>query len=53
MGGMPTNLYGSAVRGFDVAGLVSIPVLFSPDAVGAVISLVVSGITIAVLAGRR
>lgn len=53
MGGVPTNLYGSAIRGFDIAALVSIPVLFLPNASGAVLSLLCSAITLAVLVGRR
>lgn len=53
MGAMPVTLFTNAVRGFDIAGLVSIPALFAPDAAGATISLALSAITLAVLVGRR
>ncbi|MBB3091951.1 DUF6297 family protein [Nocardioides albus] len=53
MGAMPVTLFTNAARGFDIAGLVSIPALFAPDATGATISLVLSAITLAVLVGRR
>lgn len=53
MGAMPVTLFMNAARGFDIAGLVSIPALFAPDVAGATISLVLSAITLAVLVGRR
>ncbi|GGR52968.1 hypothetical protein J2S40_001462 [Nocardioides luteus] len=53
MGAAPVSLFGNAVRGFDIAGLVSIPALFAPDAVGASISMAVSAITLGVLVARR
>lgn len=53
MGAMPVTLFANAARGFDIAGLVSIPALFAPDATGATISLALSAITLAVLVGRR
>jgi hypothetical protein len=53
MGAMPVTLFTNAARGFDIAGLVSIPALFAPNAVGAAISLALSAITLCVLVGRR
>lgn len=53
MGAMPVSLFTNAVRGFDIAGLVSIPALFAPNAAGATISLALSAITLCVLVGRR
>lgn len=53
MGAMPVTLFTNAVRGFDIAGLVSIPALFAPNAAGAAISLALSVITLCVLVGRR
>ncbi|WP_406032425.1 DUF6297 family protein [Nocardioides sp. NBC_00163] len=53
MGAMPVSLFGNAVRGFDIAGLVSIPALFAPDALGATVSMAISVVTLGVLLGRR
>lgn len=41
-GGIPTNLYASAVRGFDVLLLATAPLLIWPTPNGAVVSLLVS-----------
>ncbi|WP_028658605.1 DUF6297 family protein [Nocardioides insulae] len=53
MGAVPTNLYGSAVRGLDIVGLVSIPLLLSPDLTGAAVSLALSGVVLGVLVRRE
>jgi len=53
MGGVPTNLYGSLARGFDIVLLVSIPLLFSHEPRVAVASMVLSGIVLGVLVSRR
>ena len=52
MGAVPTSLYVSAARGFDVLLLGSAPLLLAPTATGAVISLALDGIVLAVLLGR-
>ena len=51
-GAIPTNLYGSAVRGFDIALLTIAPVLIWPTDNGALFSLALSGITLSYLTGR-
>jgi hypothetical protein len=51
-GAVPTNLYGSAARGFDVLLLAVAPVLFSPSIDGAVVSAVVSAAVLSYLLGR-
>ena len=52
-GGVPTNLYGSIVRGVDVLVLTSAPLLLVDDHVlAAEISLVLSGLVVSVLLGR-
>lgn len=53
MGAVPTNLYGSAVRGFDILLVTCAPMLFSPDHVGATISLALSAAVLAYLVGRK
>ncbi len=52
-GGVPTNLYGSVLRGFDVALLASAPMLISPTANAAVISVLLSLAVLGYLTGRR
>lgn len=51
-GGVPTNLYGSILRGVDVALLGTAPMLLSPTTTGALWSLVVAGGVLAYLLGR-
>lgn len=51
-GGVPTNLYGSIVRGFDVALLGTAPMLLSPTTTGALWSLAVAGGVLVYLLGR-
>ena len=52
-GGVPTNLYGSVVRGFDVLVLTTAPLLLVDDPVlAAEISLALSAIVLASLLGR-
>lgn len=51
-GGVPTNLYGSIVRGFDVLLLTVAPMLLSPTPTGAMWSLVVSAAVLSYLLGR-
>jgi hypothetical protein len=52
-GGVPTNLYGSIVRGFDILLLTTAPVLFSPTVGGAFVSLLVAFGVLSYLAGRE
>ncbi|MDQ6522864.1 DUF6297 family protein [Nocardioides sp. LHD-245] len=52
-GGVPTNLYGSALRGFDIAVLTALPMLLAPTGGGAVVSGLLSVGVIAYLCGRR
>ena len=52
-GGVPTNLYGSVLRGVDIAVLTALPMLLSPTPGGALTSLVVSVGVIGYLCGRR
>ncbi|NYD43301.1 DUF6297 family protein [Nocardioides panaciterrulae] len=52
-GAVPTNLYGSAARGFDVLVLTTAPVLISPTGKGAVISLLFSLGVLGYLVGRE
>jgi hypothetical protein len=52
-GGVPTNLYGSAVRGFDVLLVTTAPLLLSPTATGALWSVVLSLAVLGYLTGRR
>ncbi|WP_460818245.1 DUF6297 family protein [Nocardioides korecus] len=52
-GAVPTNLYGSAARGFDVLLLTVAPVLFAPSVDGALVSAAVSGAVLSYLLGRR
>jgi hypothetical protein len=52
-GGVPTNLYGSVVRGFDVLLLATAPLLLSPTSSGAAWSVAVSIGVLAYLTGRR
>lgn len=51
-GAVPTNLYGSALRGFDVLVLTTAPLLALPDARGVALSLLLSGAVLAHLTGR-
>lgn len=52
-GGVPTNLYGSVLRGFDIAVLTALPMLLSPGAGGAAVALAVSLGVIGFLCARR
>ncbi|TQK72867.1 DUF6297 family protein [Nocardioides sp. SLBN-35] len=52
-GGVPTNLYGSVLRGVDIAVLTALPMLLSPTSGGAVVSLAVSVGVIGYLCSRR
>lgn len=52
-GGVPTNLYGSVLRGVDIAVLTALPMLLSPTGGGAVVSLAVSAGVIGYLCSRR
>jgi hypothetical protein len=52
-GGVPTNLYGSIVRGFDILLLTTAPLLFSPTVNGAFVSLLVAFAVLSYLAGRQ
>ena len=51
-GGVPTNLYGSILRGFDIWALTTVPMLLWVSEVGAVVSLVASWIVIQYLVAR-
>jgi hypothetical protein len=52
MGAVPTSLYVSAARGFDVLLLGSAPLLIAPTVTGAEISLALNGVVLAVLVNR-
>jgi hypothetical protein len=52
-GGVPTNLYGSALRGFDVLLLTSTPMLISPSLNGTALSVGLSATVLAFLTLRR
>ena len=52
-GGVPTNLYGSIVRGFDILLLSTAPMLFSPTVNGAIASLVIAVGVLSYLVGRE
>jgi hypothetical protein len=52
-GGVPTNLYGSVVRGFDILLVTSAPLLFSPGPSGATISLGLTMVVLGYLTGRQ
>jgi hypothetical protein len=52
-GGVPTNLYGSVVRGFDILLLSTAPMLFSPTVNGAFVSLLVAFAVLSYLVGRE
>lgn len=52
-GGVPTNLYGSVVRGFDVLLLTTAPLLIAPNPTGTAISLALSLVVLAYLVGRE
>ncbi len=52
-GGVPTNLYGSIVRGFDILLVTTAPVLFSPTGGGAVVSLALAFGVLSYLVGRE
>lgn len=52
-GGVPTNLYGSALRGFDILILTVAPLLIWPGANGVEASIALSAITISVLISRK
>lgn len=52
-GGVPTNLYGSVLRGFDIAVLTALPLLLCPTAGGAVLSVLVSAGVVGYLCARR
>jgi hypothetical protein len=53
MGAIPTNLYGSAVRGFDIVLLTIAPMLIWQTANGALFSLALSGVTLSYLVSRK
>ncbi|NYG57368.1 hypothetical protein BJ980_000291 [Nocardioides daedukensis] len=52
-GGVPTNLYGSILRGFDILLLTAAPVLLAPGTTAAMVSVTLSVIVLAVLTGRE
>jgi hypothetical protein len=52
-GGVPTNLYGSILRGFDILLVTTAPVLFSPTGGGAVVSLALALGVLSYLVGRE
>ncbi|MDT0203382.1 DUF6297 family protein [Nocardioides sp. AE5] len=49
-GGVPTNLYGSALRGFDILLLTTLPVLLVPSGAAALVSIGISLVVLVVLA---
>jgi hypothetical protein len=51
-GGVPTNLYGSILRGFDIWALTTVPMLLWVSETGAIVSLVASWIVIQYLVAR-
>lgn len=52
-GAIPTNLYGSALRGVDMWLLTGAPMLLAPGGGGAVVSVVLAMVIVGYLAGRR
>jgi hypothetical protein len=52
-GGVPTNLYGSVVRGFDMLLLTTAPLLIAPNPTGTIISLGLSFVVLSYLVGRE
>ncbi len=52
-GGVPTNLYGSLLRGLDILVITAAPLLFSPTAGGALVSLALTFGVVSYLAGRE
>lgn len=52
-GGVPTNLYGSVLRGFDILLLTTAPTLFSPTVTGAFVSVLLAGGVLSYLVGRE
>jgi hypothetical protein len=52
-GGVPTNLYGSVVRGFDVLLLTTAPLLIAPNPTGTLISFALSFVVLAYLVARE
>ncbi len=52
-GGVPTNLYGSVIRGVDVLLLTTAPLLLLPTGTGTAISLVLSFLVLSYLVGRE
>jgi hypothetical protein len=52
MGAVPTSLFGSLARGFDVLLLLCAPLLLASPANGAFISLVLSGVVLTYLLNR-
>ena len=52
MGAVPTNLYGSVFRGFDVLLLTTAPLLLAPNATGALVSAVLAAVVLAYFVGR-
>lgn len=52
-GGVPTNLYGSAFRGFDVLLLSTAPLLLSPTANGAIFTGLIALAVLGYLTGRK
>lgn len=51
-GAVPTNLYGSAFRGFDIALITSLPLLLSPSSQGAIYTAVIALFVLTILLGR-
>lgn len=51
-GAVPANLYGSALRGFDVAAITALPLLI-PGGNGSTISMVISFVVLMVLVNRK
>jgi len=52
-GGVPTNLYGSVVRGIDVLLLTTAPLLIAPTPTGTLISLALSFVVLSYLVARE
>lgn len=53
MGGVPTNLYSSIIRGFDVLLLTTAPLLIAPNSTGALFSLGLALAVLSYLVGRE
>ncbi|HEU4567336.1 MAG TPA: DUF6297 family protein, partial [Marmoricola sp.] len=51
-GGVPTNLYGSVLRGFDIWALTTVPMLLWVSQTGAIVSLVASWLVVQYLIAR-